>query len=185
VKRVRLDIWRRYHRALKQRNAALKASASPRDLAVWDGEPVRAAELMDAGRRIRRAPDAFADFGGVLGAPTGLRYQQGWQGDDTYAAALDASASRDHLYKTTHVGPHRADLEIQFQSTPARHLASRGQQKMLAVGLGLAQAHIIAMTSPRRLVLLLDDPVAEIDGDRASVSPLRSRACLRNASLRA
>jgi recombinational DNA repair ATPase RecF len=38
---------------------------------------------------------------------------------------------------------------------------------MLAVGLGLAQAHIIATTTPRRLVLLLDDPVAEIDGERA------------------
>ena len=38
---------------------------------------------------------------------------------------------------------------------------------MLAMGLGLSQAQMIATASPRRLVLLVDDPAAEIDGERA------------------
>ena len=73
------------------------------------------------------------------------------------------------MTRATQVGPHRADLEIALGGQAARYLASRGQQKVLAVCLGLAQAQVIAAASPRPMVLLVDDPVAEVDESRAAL----------------
>jgi DNA replication and repair protein RecF len=170
VKPGYLDIWRRYHRALRQRNAALKAAVLPRNLQPWNEELTRTGHLLDRARReyVDQLSTAFADFGSALtGGSTELCYHRGWSGEGDFDSALESSAGRDQQYRTTHVGPHRADLEIRLQSAPARYLASRGQQKMLAMGLGLSQAQMIATASPRRLVLLVDDPAAEIDGERA------------------
>ena len=170
VKHAYLDVWRRYHRALRQRNAALKSTPSRRDLEAWDAELIREGSLLDAHRQqyVERLAELFTEVAGrLLSGLVGLRYQQGWPAGEGLEDALRASADREQLLRTTQVGPHRANLEIRLDGAPARYAASRGQQKMLAMSLGLAQAHIIAAAAERGLVLLLDDPVAEIDRDRA------------------
>jgi DNA replication and repair protein RecF len=170
VKRVYLDVWRRYHRALRQRNAALKENPSRRDLDAWDVEVIRTGSQLDAYRLeyVAQLAAAFAKVAArLLPGGVGLRYHRGWAAEDSLEHALRATADRERLLKTTQVGPHRADLEICFDGAPARHAASRGQQKLLAVSLGLGQARIIAEAAQRGLILLLDDPVAELDHDRA------------------
>lgn len=170
VKHGYLDAWRSYHRSLRQRNAILKASYSARELQAWDQELVRFGDLLNRLRHeyVEQLGCAFVDLGAsLLSASVELRYVRGWGERGDLADALATSAQRDQQFGTTHVGPHRADLQIFFDSTPARHLASRGQQKMLAFALGLAQASTITQTSPRRMVLLVDDPSAEIDAERS------------------
>ena len=105
----------------------------------------------------------------LLGGPAELSYRRGWAVGTRLEDALAASAEREQLLKATQVGPHRADLEVHMDAAPARYRASRGQQKILAVSLGLAQAQIIASEAQRRLTLLLDDPIAEIDDERAEL----------------
>ena len=50
-----LPLWRRYARALKQRNALLKSGAAPSQLDAWDHE------LADTGERLTRHRQAYLE----------------------------------------------------------------------------------------------------------------------------
>jgi DNA replication and repair protein RecF len=172
VKQRYLDAWRAYQRALRQRNAILKQNPFDPTRRVWDQELVTTGEQVDRDRRayLDRLAGAFEPMAtGLLQAPAAFRYRPGWIPELGLAEALERSLERDQQLRSTQVGPHRADLEIRLADTPSRYLASRGQQKLLAVGLGFAQAQVIASAAARPMVLLLDDPMAEIDGDRAAL----------------
>jgi len=171
VKQTYLDEWRRYHRSLRQRNVALKEGMPRRELDAWDAELIRAGAAVDRDREeyVGLLAMRFVEVStALLGLTSELHYRRGWPEGQTLDEAIRASAERDRLLKATQVGPHRADLEIRLAAAPARHAASRGQQKMLALSLGLAQAQIIAGATTSQLVLLLDDPVAEVDSEGAA-----------------
>jgi DNA replication and repair protein RecF len=169
VKRTFLESWRRYHRALRQRNAALKLGADARSVDIWVDELVENGEVVDEHRRahVDALAQAFrAAAHALTGADATLEYRSGWERGLSLAEAMNASERRDRSQRATQVGPHRADLRILLGDRPARHTASRGQQKLLAISLGFAQARVIAEAADRGLVLLLDDPMAEIDQER-------------------
>ena len=64
---------------------------------------------------------------------------------------------------STQVGPHRADLALAVEDRRARYRVSRGQQKMLASTMVLAQTRFVAEHGRQDLILLVDDPAAELD----------------------
>ncbi|MDH3990431.1 MAG: hypothetical protein OEV34_14950, partial [Gammaproteobacteria bacterium] len=59
---------------------------------------------------------------------------------------------------------HRADMKLVYDERQARKLVSRGQQKLLACALILAATEVVQTQLERPLLLLLDDPAAELDG---------------------
>lgn len=159
-----LDHWRNYRRALKQRNAALKAGG--RGLSAWDTEILALGERVDRVRRsvLEASLPTLLDQGqALLGSRVGFEYAAGWAADKSFADALQASMERDLAHGTTHVGPHRADLRLLHDERQARKLVSRGQQKLLASALILAASQVVQDSIGRPLVLLLDDPAAELD----------------------
>jgi DNA replication and repair protein RecF len=91
-----------------------------------------------------------------------LDYERGWPKGLAFAEALAAAESRDRQAGTTHVGPHRADLRIALDGRAIQDEASRGQQKLAAASLILAQAAIYGRGRGGS-VLLVDDPAAELD----------------------
>ena len=168
VKHDFLHAWRRYQRALHQRNAALRGNAPYPMVAIWDTELDNCAAIVDAYR------NAYLDLFGpefatwtsqLVGSHVGLEYRRGWRKDLTLAEALVEARERDRRLRTTSVGPHRADLVFTIDGTPARDHVSRGQQKMLASALVLAHIALRAVTAERPTCLLLDDPAAELDVD--------------------
>ena len=64
------------------------------------------------------------------------------------------------------MGPHRADLVVEFDEHRARGWVSRGQQKLVAAALVLGQAAVLAPLWKGRGILLVDDPAAELDAGR-------------------
>lgn len=166
VKQGFLTAWRKYRRALKQRNAALRQNQPPAVVASWD------AELSDAARRVtdmRReyieslSQPAAEIAQELLGEPAELSYLPGWPQDSTFEEALSSSLARDREKGATQPGPHRADLKIRLGGRLARDRVSRGQQKMLAAALILAQLEMLQAATEAPGVLLLDDPAAELD----------------------
>ncbi len=160
------DWWIRYTRALRQRNAALKARADARP---WE------VELVDLGQRISEARRSvvealqphWREIIGFLQCPEGeLHYAQGWPAALSLAEALGASRARDEVRQLTHPGPHRADVLIQVGGKAAREVLSRGQQKLMAAALILAQLRLLRSSSETLPTLLLDDPAAELDAHR-------------------
>jgi DNA replication and repair protein RecF len=165
-----VERWRRYQRALKQRNRALK-SGSPASVArVWDAELIHAGTQIAADRE-RYVTELTASLESIaerfFGQPVQLKQSQGWA-EGELGVALDRAWPRDQQMGTTTVGPHRGDLAVKLQGQLARQHVSRGQQKMLASALILAQLADLAQRRPQPGCLLLDDPAAELDVDNLS-----------------
>ncbi len=76
------------------------------------------------------------------------------------------SRSEDLRRGSTGVGPHRDDLRILLGGQDARSFGSQGQQRTAVVSLKLAEAALMERRTGERPVLLLDDVLSELDGDR-------------------
>ncbi|MEI2788524.1 MAG: DNA replication and repair protein RecF [Steroidobacteraceae bacterium] len=138
-----VEQWRRYQRALKQRNAALRAEAPEQVVRAWDPELLESGRSLAASRREyfahlvphvasgRRTPPGH-DRSSCRSATAGLA---GTELQD----AIEHSWPRDRERGTTHAGPHRADLSIRVAGDLAKHRVSRGQQKLTASAMLLGQ----------------------------------------------
>lgn len=166
-----LESWRRYRRSLKQRNAALKTGAGTAALDSWDRELAEHGSAVDAARRrmLDITLPALEEMGeSLLGTAVNGEYQQGWSSSRDLLSALRAGRDRDRQLGSTQPGPHRADLRLNFEDHQARKLVSRGQEKLLACALILAATEIVQTAIEKPLLLLIDDPAAELDGGSLS-----------------
>jgi DNA replication and repair protein RecF len=166
VEQDHLLAWRRFRRALKQRNAALRAKSGPATIHSWNAEFVALSAALNESRRrvLDVALGSLSEFGrDLLGTELGFEYQQGWARDKSLDQALEEGLERDLQLGSTQHGPHRADLKISCEKKQARKLVSRGQQKLLASAMILAATETAQTVLERPLLLLLDDPAAELD----------------------
>ena len=164
-----LDLWRRHTRALKQRNALLKAGHGGQQLDAWDHELADAGEAVTLRReqylaRLQeRVAAAAAELAPGLGAAT-LVFQPGWRREElSLADALLLARDRDRAIGYTSVGPQRADWRLEFAVLPNREPLSRGQGKLAALSCLLAQARDCAERRGDWPVIGLDDLASELD----------------------
>lgn len=161
-----LDLWRRFRRTLKQRNAALRAGATVRELTGWNQEMEELGLAVDEVRRkmLDQTRPAFLATGkALLGTAIDFEYYRGWSSEKTLAEAMADAVQRDQQAGASQVGPHRADIRLKLNDRQARKMVSRGQQKLLACALILAATERVQERLKRPLLLLLDDPAAELD----------------------
>ena len=162
-----LGVWRRYQRALKQRNTLLRQRAAEPMLKTWEPELVSAGLLLDQSRRTYLAqlePVALSWARRLLGGlDLRFRYQRGWGDEKSLEEALEGTRALDREQGSTRSGPHRAEMAIEIGGLPAQQQVSRGQQKVLAGALLLAQAAYLRQATGRQCLLLLDDLAAELD----------------------
>ena len=164
-----LPLWRRYARALKQRNALLKSGAGGQQLDAWDRELAEAGEPMTRHRRHyleqlqSRLSAVTGDLVPALGASS-IEFQSGWRSNElSLADALLVSRDRDRGVGYTTVGPHRADWRIDYAGHPQREALSRGQAKLSALSALLAQAEDYAQRRGEWPIVALDDLASELD----------------------
>ncbi|MGH8077765.1 MAG: DNA replication/repair protein RecF, partial [Lysobacter sp.] len=164
-----LSLWRRYARALKQRNALLKRRTDGAQLDAWDQELADAGEPLsrDRQRYLEALQPRFSalttEWAPALGA-TQLEYLPGWRREDLpLADALLLARDRDLVTGFTSVGPHRADWRIGFGALPGREALSRGQAKQVALSALMAQAEHHAEALHEWPVIALDDLASELD----------------------
>ena len=169
VKHEFLSVWRRYQRALQQRNAVLRANGDEQLLAAWERELGPAGHRVDTLRSeyAARLLPYFVDVADSLLGTQGARftYRRGWAAEQDLGAQLIESRPRDQRLRTTTVGAHRADVSFFFEGAPARDRVSRGQQKLLAAAFILGQLSFQAAQGAPAACLMLDDPAAELDVD--------------------
>jgi len=165
-----LPTWRRYQRALKQRNSLLRSGPvlDDRLLSPWEEELARTGVLIDQWRRSYL--DALLPFlreqAALLLPELGLvqlRYRPGWPEDEALAVVLASQRSRDQGRGHTTSGVHRADWSLSFEHAPLREHLSRGQEKLTALICVLAQAWLDAQRRGEWPVVCLDDLASELD----------------------
>jgi DNA replication and repair protein RecF len=165
VKHEFLLLWRRYNRVLKQRNAALRQadamvveSLDPQFINL--GEQLHQAREYHAGLLNTILQQYLAVFSKTLQGIE-LSYRKGWAGD-SLAEATQMSYQRDTERGTTGPGPHKADLYLSLNGTPAKERLSRGEQKAMTAAMIMAQAQLIC-DSGEKPILMLDDLSSEFD----------------------
>lgn len=171
----------RFRQILARRNHLLQERLPERilggRLAPWDEQfAIVGMELIDRRRRaaaalqteIARIYPALAGGGPALleQDKVEIRYRAS-VGEATEPAALLAALAHARAAETrrgqTLVGPHRDDLAIELGGVDARAFGSRGQQRLLALALRLAEVLPITEAVGTAPVLLLDDALSELD----------------------
>lgn len=164
-----LNIWRRYQRALQQRNSALRAGLDNRTIQAWDDELVLAGEALTFMRRthlVSVAPHLSTWSERLLGTnAVHCEWYQGWPEGENLREVLDRSLAQHRRLGSTIQGPHRAELKIRLNEFKTRGRISRGQQKLLISAMVLAQAELLALSGSPRPILLLDDFASELSPD--------------------
>lgn len=164
-----LGLWRRYSRALKQRNALLKARVRDGQLDAWEQELQESGTIL-TGHRAQYLSELEPCLQEIVvellpaAGGTKLEFLPGWRREDmSLADALLLSRERDLAAGFTSVGPHRADWRIEHAAIPGRETLSRGQAKLTALSALLAQAQHQAGLRGEWPVVALDDLASELD----------------------
>ena len=163
-----LKHYRRYRRALRQRNAAIRGSAGVTDLGGWDVELAEAGELLTE-QRIEYLGGALQTMNEVVGAlvgkPVDIQFYRGWDSDLSLAQACEHLLTVDRQRGHTQAGPHRADLRFTIDGRPLRHSLSRGEAKLFVTAVAIAQVLDLASILGYPPVVLVDDIASELDSD--------------------
>ena len=171
-----IEIWRKYKRTLKQRNAALKNISDKGEIEYWNKG------LSEYGEQINNMrvdtfmiiePIIAQNAYDLIGSGVSLIFEKGWSKEKSLFDSLNINLKRDIQYKSTTCGPHRADIRVALESGTAKDFVSRGQQKLLACALITASVEIVQIYQDKPLLLLIDDPKAELD--RHSTSKLMKK----------
>ena len=167
-----------YGEALAQRNAALRraaAGAAPVDtVEPWSERLVEAASALSEARSsaIDALVPRFAQSAGELGlADAGIAYDPSPLSADDLARRLTADLERG----LTGTGPHHDEVRITAGDRELRTHGSQGEQRVAVLGLLLAEAELLADRRSVPPLLLLDDVLSELDGDRRAALVSRIR----------
>jgi DNA replication and repair protein RecF len=160
-----LEVWRKFSRALKQRNVAIRTGQAS-VLDSLDEVLAEAGTLLSAMRRahVESISGHIDDLMLELGTPfpdIRIEYQPGWRGE-SYLEALRLGREKDQERGTTLAGPHRAELALVQGRAAVRTIFSRGEQKLFAAALLMTQVRVLSTTGNLPLVLL-DDLASEFD----------------------
>ncbi len=79
---------------------------------------------------------------------------------------LKKNRDTDIRQKVTTTGPHRDDIRFSVNGNDIRKFGSQGQQRTAALSLKLAEIELVKRTVNDYPILLLDDVLSELDGNR-------------------
>jgi len=159
--------WQRYRRLLRQRNAALRDRADSAVMAALEAPMASAAACVERHRedyilRLRAHVEELESQLEFQLPALELAYQPSAVKAEDYLNLWSEHRVRDLEQGFTREGPHRGELAIRSNARRAAPRFSRGQMKLAALVLKLAQMRLAGDVG-RQPILLLDDPVSELD----------------------
>lgn len=159
------DVWRRYRRALRQRNVALRVGANLGAIRPWTEECARTGSALAELRNRHLAnlvPVLLETLQRVVGdAEWSVTLRPGWDDDQSLLAALIDRENEDRRQKMTTRGPHRAELHIGRAQHSARLRVSRGEEKLVVAALVAAQLRLMS-GDDNPGIWLIDDFASEL-----------------------
>ncbi|GCL38758.1 MAG: DNA replication/repair protein RecF [Sphaerospermopsis sp.] len=182
---VYAHILHQYNQVLRQRNAFLKRSqesgvrSQEKELAIWDAQLVNAGTkvIRRRNRAIQRLTPIAAKWHASISGSTEileinyspnvpLKKDDNEDITQSFFGKIQQRSVIELHRGTTLVGPHRDELELIINQTPARQYGSQGQQRTLVLALKLAELQLIEEVVNEAPLLLLDDVLAELDLSR-------------------
>lgn len=174
LNRVYIHSLTHYNRVLMQRNKLLKDIAFHPEyeetLDIWDEQLVAYGSSVIRARAqfLKELQELVSEIHEKLsGGRERLQifYEQNVSEED-FSVQLARSREKDLRLKLSHVGPHRDDLLFRIGEADIRRFGSQGQQRTAALALKLAEIQMVKEKSSDTPILLLDDVLSELDGNR-------------------
>jgi DNA replication and repair protein RecF len=170
---------RAYAHVLAQRNALIgrirSRRASTATLSAWDRELAAKALAVRAHRgaavELLSAPlGARAARLGLSGQIT-LDYRPGAgaRSEEEFLAELESRLAADLERGYSGYGPHRDELAILRDGRELRSYGSQGEQRLVLLALLLAERAVLERERDRTPLMLLDDVMSELDGERRAL----------------
>jgi len=168
-----IDTLREYTKIVKMRNSALKNKQ-------LDLVPIYDQQLAVKGLEIQqKRSKLISEFNQVV-APIfskisllkdhfSIEYRPSWKNCENHDEILQILSRRkeqDILYGTTTSGPHRDRFIFRLGNTDFARIASTGQLRLMSLILRIGQSRYFSEKTGRRPILLLDDVLLELDGER-------------------
>lgn len=160
-----LDVWKKFNRALKQRNRLLR-SGKAQYLSPWNVELAKFGESLTSFREnyVGYFSKTFSETVSELlpFRDYELSYNRGWKLDISLLSFLEEEQQKDLQKCFTDRGPHRADFVIKIEGKPAKVFLSRGQLKILIIALKLTQVRLLSCFTKETFCILVDDLASEL-----------------------
>ena len=167
-------VWQNYQRILKQRNLCLRVPSYLSALPSWTDELIKSQiRIQDYRERsllvLKPQLESLANLlidDHELGIKLTTGFAQGMDlSEESQRAFYQEKRETEIKSARTLSGAHRADLQIMFNDQLAQHSASRGQLKLIAIAMLLAQSRSIDTSDQLKGIIAIDDLAAELDGD--------------------
>lgn len=157
-----------YNKALKQRNKVLElineTGNGTDQLGFWTNQ------ILNLGIQIQKARTELLDYISnrtkeyikTLDKPESslaIKYKK----NEMSSERLEKHLDHDIASKTTLVGPHKDDFEMDYNGHDLAHFGSRGQQRTVLLTIKLSEVDYFEKETGERPVLLLDDIFSELD----------------------
>ncbi|MBF0185689.1 MAG: DNA replication and repair protein RecF [Magnetococcales bacterium] len=178
------NLVREYQTALRARNQLLRSQCSDgRQYEAWEEQLValgaaiyqaRQEMMQQVARRMAHFLEALAldpdGYGWQLAATegSGREAEADQPREAYYRQALRYHRAADQRSGSTSIGPHRDDPQFWQGKRLLARFASRGQQKRFLLALKLTEADLLRERLRAAPLLLLDDPLTELDQDGSS-----------------
>lgn len=179
-----LRLSQEYSQVLVQRNSLLQRLRGRPDpatlLEFWDEKLLAVGvEIMSSRKHMLAilhdfACEAYSDIAGSSEALE-VRYRPNLEEaeeassgemEGLFRRRLSHLQSKEIYQGMTLCGPHRDDLQFLVGGSDAQYFGSRGQQRSVALALRLSELRYMTNRTGDQPVLLLDEPMAELDEDR-------------------
>jgi len=176
-----LDDLRKYRHVLKTRNALFRRDGSSRPRltaeisAMLDaldpqlahyGLELKRKRLETAGEFSLVFEPLYREISGI--ARIGVKYLPSWK-DEELQTIIDLLCQRREADVSLGIslsGPHRDRYQFTREGEDFSGKASTGQRRLLALLLRVAQARVFSEKTGKKPVLLLDDVLLELDGEK-------------------
>lgn len=163
-----LDAWKRYKKALLQRNSLLR-SGELHGIEIWEQKLVEYGGIITQ-VRIEYLQTLYPLFNQLarhfhICSDFELSLFPGWNIERPLEEVLQQSRQMDIRYGYTRSGPHKFDFVLFADGRVAKTFMSRGQRKILVLALMLAQIDLMAEVNNIQACVLVDDITAELDRD--------------------
>jgi DNA replication and repair protein RecF len=167
-----------YSTAVDQRNAALRRAraglAGTDTVEPWNDRVAEAGHALSEARAtaIAALAEPFSACAADVGLDgAGLVYDPSPVSREALAARFAADLERG----LTGIGPHHDEIRITAGERELRSHGSQGEQRVAVLALLLAEAELLGQRGGAAPLLLLDDVLSELDGDRRAALVQRIR----------
>jgi DNA replication and repair protein RecF len=155
----------RYKKTLNQRNRALIKKSQ--DIVIWSNQLSELGEEISAKQAdyLTKLNDSLLLLNKQYKTRQDYRLElaKGWRTDVSLKQALQDALPSDRERGYTTPGPHRLDIKIVKDGSNIKTSYSRGQNKLVAINLLLAQTLLMISRSKEKPILLVDDLHSELD----------------------